>query len=167
MSLRAERYSSKTFQTLPRCGLGQRPAPAGAGHLQVLRHGGDAVGLHHQRPLLLQEAHVEVGVAADGQGLLPALVDLLVGGDLEVHPLRLHEPHGPGVQVDDLDPLHLVAAQAAEVLLDVLGQVRRVGREQDAVGLLLEDLPGQVPGPVHGHHRLARARRRPGHGPGR
>src|SRR6266545_3730345 len=111
-------------------------APAGTGHLQVLRHGGDAIGLHDQRPLLFEEAYVEVRVAGHVQGSPPALVDLLVGSDLKVHPLRLHEAHGPGIQIDDLDPLPLVPAQAAEVPFDTFRQVDRFRREQDAVGLL-------------------------------
>jgi len=124
--------------------------------LQVLRQGGDAIGLHDQRPLLFEEAYVEVRVAGHVQGSPPALVDLLVGSDLKVHPLRLHEAHGPGIQIDDLDPLPLVPAQAAEVPFDTFRQVDRFRREQDAVGLLLEHLPGEVPGTVHGHHGLAR-----------
>ena len=109
-------------------------------------------------PLLLQKAHVEVRVAGHRQGLLPAPVDLPLGSHLEVDPLRLHEPHGPGIQVDDLDPFDLVAAQASEVLRNVLRQIRRLGREQYPVGLLLEHLPGQLPGAVHGDDGLARAR---------
>ena len=53
--------------------------------------------------------------------------------------------------------LMLSGQRVREHLLDVLGQVRREGREQDAVGRSGEDLLGQVPGPVHGHDRLARA----------
>jgi hypothetical protein len=60
--------------------------------------------------------------------------------------------------VDDLDaPADVWPAQAAEVGLDVCGEVAREGGEQDAVVGLGEHLLREVDGAVHGDHGLARA----------
>ena len=137
---------------------GQRPAPPRPGHLQVLVLGLNAVGLDHLLPLLAEEAGVPRRSVASTDAPPPSTPRWSSGLAIStVDALAPQEAHGPGVQMDHLDAIHALRAERREHLLDVLGQVRREGREQDAVGLLREDLGGQVLGPVHRHHRLARA----------
>src|SRR5271157_5409616 len=58
--------------------------------------------------------------------------------------------------MNDFDLALLRTAKVGEVLFDVLGEVRRVGREKYSILRCLAERSGQVPSPMHRHDRLAR-----------
>src|SRR4051812_18751722 len=93
-------------------------APPDPGHLEVVGGGLEVVGQHDLLPLLTQEAEVEVPLSRPPDRLLPARIDLVGSGDLDIDPSIAQEPDGPGVQVDDLDPVLLGSAEVGEVLPD-------------------------------------------------
>src|SRR5262249_32934839 len=132
----------------------QGASPPDPGHLEVVGGGLDLVGLDDLFPLLAQEAGGELPLARGTDRLLPAGLQFRGAGDLELPALIPQEPCSPRMKMDHLDPSGLRTAEVCEVVLDALGEGRRVGREQDLVLRRLAECAGQMSGAVHGHDRL-------------
>ncbi len=110
----------------------QRPSPSDPGHLEVVGSGLDLVGLDDLFPLLSEEAGVELHARlTDGS---PPPSRRPVRRDWRPRPSApelagIERPRRAGGRPRS-GPSR--AAEVGEVLFDILGEGRRVGREQDA-----------------------------------
>ncbi len=85
--------------------------PPGAWNTQILLQGLDGVRLHDRLPLLSDKARIPLLNPSPRDGLVPAGGHFLVFGDSEQDAMLAQEVCCPGMQVDHLDPLDLVATE--------------------------------------------------------
>src|SRR5262245_47704413 len=81
------------------------------GHTQIFVLGLNAVGLNYSLPLLTQEAGVPRKIIGFESRFLPTFLHRVGTGDFDGNAVVPKESHGPGMQVDNVNPVHAPRAE--------------------------------------------------------